>query len=133
MKKSGRIAALFRCDGTKADGTLHTVAKATDGGAYAVVKTDGDKRTYAVVKGGTLIGDTLLGGELLTGFDFDSCRLDASGCLVLENGGDIASESNDGISVTYAVKAQQTQQQRLYDAASAHLAWTGLLYRGCCF
>ena len=50
-----------------------------------------------------------------------------------ENGGDIASESNDGISVTYAVKAQQTQQQRLYDAASAHLAWTGLLYRGCCF
>ena len=69
---------------------LYTVAKATDGGAYAVVKTDGDKRTYAVVKGGTLIGDTLLGGELLTGFDFDSCRLDASGCLVLENGGDIA-------------------------------------------
>ena len=54
------------------------------------MKTDGDKRTYAVVKGGTLIGDTLLGGELLTGFDFDSCRLDASGCLVLENGGDIA-------------------------------------------
>ena len=50
-----------------------------------------------------------------------------------ENGGDTPSESNDGISVTYAVKAQQTQQQRLYDAASAHLAWTGLLYRGCCF
>lgn len=50
-----------------------------------------------------------------------------------ENGGDIASESNDGISVTYAAKAQQTEQQRLYDAASAHLAWTGLLYRGCCF
>lgn len=90
MKKSGRITALFRCDGTKADGTLYTVAKATDGGAYAVVKTDGGKRTYAVVRGGTLIGDTLLGGELLTGFDFDSCRLDASGCLVLENGGNIA-------------------------------------------
>lgn len=50
-----------------------------------------------------------------------------------ENGGEIASESNDGISVTYAVKAQQTPQQRLYDAASSHLAWTGLLYRGCCF
>ena len=90
MKKSGRIAALFRCDGTKADGTLYTVAKATDGGVYAVVKTDDGKKTYAVVRGGTLIGDTLLGGELLTGFDFDSCRLDASGCLVLENGGDIA-------------------------------------------
>ncbi len=33
-----------------------------------------------------------------------------------ENGGDISSE-----------------RQRLYDAAAAHLAWTGLLYRGCCF
>lgn len=51
----------------------------------------------------------------------------------VENGGDIASESNDGISITYAAKAQQTQQQRLYDTAAAHLAWTGLLYRGCCF
>lgn len=50
-----------------------------------------------------------------------------------ENGGDIASESNDGISVTYTAKAQQTEQQRLYDAASDYLAWTGLLYRGCCF
>lgn len=50
-----------------------------------------------------------------------------------ENGGEIASESNDGISVTYAAKVQQTEQQRLYDAASTHLAWTGLLYRGCCF
>lgn len=50
-----------------------------------------------------------------------------------ENGGDVASESNDGISITYAAKAQQTEQQRLLDAASAHLAWTGLLYRGCCF
>lgn len=50
-----------------------------------------------------------------------------------ENGGDIASESNDGISVTYTAKVQQTEQQRLYDAAASHLAWTGLLYRGCCF
>ena len=50
-----------------------------------------------------------------------------------ENGGDISSETNDGISVTYAAKVQQTERQRLYDAAAAHLAWTGLLYRGCCF
>ena len=48
-----------------------------------------------------------------------------------ENGGDIASESNDGISVTYATKAQQTEAQSLYDAASPYLAWTGLMYRGC--
>ena len=90
MKKSGRIAALFRCDGTKADGTLYTVAKATDGGAYAVVKTDGDKRTYAVVRGGTLIGDTLLGGELLTGFDFDSYSITFSGYVFLEKDGELA-------------------------------------------
>ena len=90
MKKDGSIDAVFRFDGTKADGTLYAVAKATDDGVYAVVKTDGGTRTYAVVRGGTLIGDTLLGGEMLTGFDFDACRLDASGCLVLENGGDIA-------------------------------------------
>lgn len=50
-----------------------------------------------------------------------------------ENGGEIASETNDGISVTYAAKVQQTEQQRLYDAAASYLAWTGLLYRGCCF
>lgn len=50
-----------------------------------------------------------------------------------ENGGDISSETNDGISVTYAAKVQQTERQRLYDAAAVHLAWTGLLYRGCCF
>ena len=90
MKKSGRITALFRCDGTKADGTLYTVAKVTDGGAYAVVKTDGDKRTYAVVKGGTLIGDTLLGGELLTGFDFDSYAVFDTGYVFLKKDGEIA-------------------------------------------
>ena len=65
--------------------------------------------------------------------------VDMALCAVLdvlhkvESGGDIVSESNDGISVTYAAKAQQTEQQRLYSAASTHLAWTGLLYRGCCF
>ncbi len=48
-----------------------------------------------------------------------------------ESGGDIAAESNDGISVTYASKPQQTEQKQLFQAASAHLAWTGLLYRGC--
>ena len=90
MKKNGSIDAVYRSDGTKADGTLYTAVKVTDGGVYAVTRADGGKKAYAVVKGGTLIGDTLLGGEMLTGFDFDSCRLDASGYLVLENGGNIA-------------------------------------------
>lgn len=48
-----------------------------------------------------------------------------------ENGGDIVSESNDGISVTYAAKTQQTDEKRFYDVVAGQLAWTGLLYRGC--
>lgn len=50
---------------------------------------------------------------------------------VAENGGQILSESNDGISVSYAAKPQQTDEKRLYDAAVQYLAPTGLLYRGC--
>lgn len=48
-----------------------------------------------------------------------------------ESGGDVTSESNDGISVTYASKVQQTEQKQLYEAASAYLAWTGLMNRRC--
>ena len=48
-----------------------------------------------------------------------------------ENGGQIVSESNDGISVSYAAKVQQTDEKRLYAAAEQYLAATGLLYRGC--
>lgn len=48
-----------------------------------------------------------------------------------ENGGQIVSESNDGISVSYAAKPQQTDEKRLYDAAAQYLACSGLLYRGC--
>lgn len=46
--------------------------------------------------------------------------------------GGIASETNDGISVTYAAR-QGTAEQRLRNAAAPFLAGTGLLYRGCCF
>ena len=48
-----------------------------------------------------------------------------------ENGGQIVSESNDGVSVSYAEKVQQTDEKRLYDAAVQYLASTGLMYRGC--
>lgn len=50
-----------------------------------------------------------------------------------EKGGDIASESNDGISVTFAGRKQQTDAEKFASVISDHLAWTGLLYRGCCF
>lgn len=51
--------------------------------------------------------------------------------IVKNDSGVIASESNDGISVTYA-RAQDTDSQRLYNAAAQYLAPTGLLYRGVC-
>lgn len=49
-----------------------------------------------------------------------------------QEAGEITSESNDGISVTYA-KRDGTDGQRRFNAAALYLANTGLLYRGCCF
>ena len=49
-----------------------------------------------------------------------------------ESVGDIASETNDGISVTYAAR-KGTAEQRLRNAAAPFRSGTGLLYRGCCF
>lgn len=49
-----------------------------------------------------------------------------------ESTGGIASETNDGISVTYAARTG-TAEQRLRNAAAPFLSGTGLLYRGCCF
>jgi hypothetical protein len=58
------------------------------------------------------------------------CELvDAYG--MTEHGGGVVSESNDGVSVTYAAsKTTQTDGQRYYAAARLYLAGTGLLYRG---
>lgn len=51
--------------------------------------------------------------------------------LLNEQGGGIASESNDGISVTYVSSSNaKTDTQRLYSAVSLYLGGTGLLYRG---
>lgn len=50
---------------------------------------------------------------------------------VNERGGGIASESNDGISVTYvASHSAKSEGQRLYEAAALFLGGTGLLFRG---
>lgn len=45
------------------------------------------------------------------------------------HGGELASATNDGYSETY-VTSKQTASQRLYSAASLHLAPTGLLFSG---
>jgi len=52
--------------------------------------------------------------------------------LLNEQGGGVASESNDGISVTYMAGISNTKNdgRRLYEAAALFLGPTGLLYRG---
>lgn len=49
-----------------------------------------------------------------------------------EQGGGVASESNDGVSVTYVIGISNTKTEgrRLYEAAALFLGPTGLLYRG---
>ncbi len=49
-----------------------------------------------------------------------------------ENGGDVASETNDGISVSYTIGSSivKTEAQQLYDVVELYLRNTGLLYRG---
>lgn len=49
-----------------------------------------------------------------------------------EHGGGIASETNDGISVTYVsgIGGSNANKRRLYSAVSTFLGSTGLLYRG---
>lgn len=49
--------------------------------------------------------------------------------LQKEQRGGIASETNDGISVTYTTEGS-TEEQRLYHAAVLYLGNTELLYRG---
>ncbi len=62
----------------------------------------------------------------------DACCAAADAYLLAEQGGGIASEANDGISVTYVagVGNTKTENQRLREAVSLYLGNTGLLYRG---
>ncbi|MEG1396089.1 MAG: hypothetical protein RSC82_03840 [Oscillospiraceae bacterium] len=52
--------------------------------------------------------------------------------LLNEQGGGVASETNDGISVTYVagVSNSKSETQRIREAAALFLGGTGLLYRG---
>ena len=56
----------------------------------------------------------------------------ADAYLLQEHGGGVASETNDGISVTYVagISNAKTDGRRLYEAAALFLGPTGLLYRG---
>lgn len=60
-----------------------------------------------------------------------ACCAVADAYLLNEQGGGVASETNDGVSVTYvAGVGSKTDTQRLQEAAALYLAHTGLLYRG---
>ena len=59
----------------------------------------------------------------------DACCAVAEVMQKQEQGGEVASESNDGASVTY-VTSGKTAQNRMYDAAVMYLSNTGLLYAG---
>ena len=59
----------------------------------------------------------------------EACCAGADVLLQKEQRDGIASETNDGISVTYTTEGS-TDEQRLYRAAVLYLSNTGLLYRG---
>lgn len=62
----------------------------------------------------------------------DACCAVADAYLCGEQGGGIASESNDGVTVNYVagVSKAKTDGQRVYEAAALYLGMTGLLYGG---
>ena len=61
----------------------------------------------------------------------DACCAVADTLLLNEQGGGIASETNDGVSVTYVNgTGSKTDEQRLRNAALIYLGHTGLMYRG---
>lgn len=63
----------------------------------------------------------------------DACCAVVEAMELNERGGGIASETNDGVSVSYVagISNAKSEDRRLYDAAFLYLGGTGLLYRGC--
>ena len=61
----------------------------------------------------------------------DACCAVADTLLLNEQGGGIAAETNDGVSVTYVNgTGSKTDEQRLKQTALIYLGHTGLMYRG---
>ena len=80
---------------------------------------DLDSLTYGKIRG-TWVDDSRVK---------DACCALADILHAQEQGGEVASESNDGASVTY-VTSGKTAQNRMYDATAMYLSSTGLLYAG---
>lgn len=63
----------------------------------------------------------------------DACCAIADIYYLEEHGGGVASETNDGISVTYMAgvgRIHRTLEQEIWEIAMTYLAPTGLLYQG---
>lgn len=73
-------------------------------------------------------------GRAASAADLDAVKL--AQCAVvdelayMEQGGEITSESNDGVSRSYAAGAARSKAQRIHDAARVYLASTNLCYAG---
>lgn len=81
--------------------------------------------------------DRITNGRALTATGTDHKAVKLAFCAVIdelikqEGGGVVTSESNDGISRTYATSANvKSNTQRVYDAAAVFLIGTNLLYAG---
>lgn len=60
----------------------------------------------------------------------DACCAVADVLLAEEQGGEVASATNDGYSETYVTSGKSAARRR-YEAAALYLANTGLMYAGC--
>jgi len=61
----------------------------------------------------------------------DACCQICDILLKDEQGGDIASESNDGISITYSIAQAKTKEQKIREVINLYLGNTGLITRWC--
>ncbi len=68
-------------------------------------------------------------GDNLTAVQLAQCAV-VDELAYMERGGEITSESNDGVSRSYAAGAVRSKSQRIADAARVYLATTNLCYAG---
>lgn len=68
-------------------------------------------------------------GDNLTAVQLAQCAV-VDELAYMERGGEITSESNDGVSRSYAAGAVRSKSQRIADAARVYLAATNLCFAG---
>lgn len=84
-------------------------------------KAEVDRLTFG--RAATATGDNMVAVQLA------QCAV-VDELAYMERGGEITSESNDGVSRSYAAGAVRSKTQRIADAARVYLAATNLCYAG---